>query len=69
MALGISGLAFAGATALTLGAAAPAGAQTARSAPQHSHSVISHLLRLRGRLGRMLGRLLRRLLVLSPVSR
>lgn len=33
MALGISGLAFAGATALTLGAAAPAGAQTVSSAP------------------------------------
>ncbi|GAA4607530.1 hypothetical protein GCM10023195_28680 [Actinoallomurus liliacearum] len=34
MALGISGLAFAGATALTLGAAAPAGAQTVSGAPQ-----------------------------------
>lgn len=36
MALGISGLAFAGATALTLGAAAPAGAQTMSVAPQQA---------------------------------
>jgi hypothetical protein len=38
MALAISGLAFAGATALTLGAAAPAGAQTVSSTPQHMSS-------------------------------
>jgi hypothetical protein len=44
MALGISGLAFAGATALTLGAAAPAGAQTVSSTPQHAQSIISHLI-------------------------
>lgn len=44
MALGISGLAFAGATALTLGAAAPAGAQTVSGTPQHSQSIISHLI-------------------------
>ncbi|MEV0400988.1 hypothetical protein [Actinoallomurus sp. NPDC050550] len=36
MALAISGLAFAGATALTMGAAAPAGAQTVSSTPQHT---------------------------------
>ncbi|MCO6008945.1 hypothetical protein NE236_28620 [Actinoallomurus purpureus] len=38
MALAVSGLAFAGATALTLGAAAPAGAQTVSSTPQHAIS-------------------------------
>lgn len=38
MALTISGLAFAGATALTLGAAAPAGAQTVTSTPQQTIS-------------------------------
>jgi hypothetical protein len=36
MGAAISGLAFAGATALTLGAAGPAGAQTVSAAPQHS---------------------------------
>jgi hypothetical protein len=36
MALAVSGLAFAGATALTLGAAAPAGAQTVTGTPAHT---------------------------------
>jgi hypothetical protein len=35
VAVGISGLAFAGATALTLGAATPASAQTVTTAPSH----------------------------------
>ncbi|GAB3966030.1 hypothetical protein GCM10029978_030240 [Actinoallomurus acanthiterrae] len=39
MALAISGLAFAGATALTMGAAAPAGAQTVSGAPH----AVTHL--------------------------
>ena len=36
VAVGISGLAFAGATALTLGAATPASAQTLTTAPNHA---------------------------------
>jgi hypothetical protein len=36
MALAISGAAFAGATTLALGAAAPAGAQTITTAPHHA---------------------------------
>jgi hypothetical protein len=36
MGVAISGLAFAGATALTLGAAQPASAQTATVVPQHA---------------------------------
>lgn len=38
MALAVSGLAFAGTTALTLGAALPAGAQTPSTAAQHAVS-------------------------------
>lgn len=38
MALAISGLAFAGATALSMGAASPASAQTVSHAPQHIFS-------------------------------
>jgi hypothetical protein len=38
MALAISGLAFAGATALTMGAASPASAQTTPSTSQHIFS-------------------------------
>ncbi|MCW2945227.1 MAG: hypothetical protein JWR24_1944 [Actinoallomurus sp.] len=36
MGVAISGLAFAGATALSLGAAAPASAQTATTTPHHA---------------------------------
>lgn len=36
MGVAISGLAFAGATALTLGTAGPASAQTVTAAPQHA---------------------------------
>ncbi|MCO6011287.1 hypothetical protein NE236_40690 [Actinoallomurus purpureus] len=45
MALAISGTAFAGATALALGAAAPAGAQAVTTAPHHAVSghVFSHI--------------------------
>jgi hypothetical protein len=46
MGLTVSGLAFAGATVFTLGAAESASAQTATVAPQHSsvtsYSVVSH---------------------------
>ena len=46
MALAISGAAFAGATALAMGAAAPAGAQTVTGAPQQvtTGHVSTHLI-------------------------